>query len=176
MHSKQNKGNITVIEICVLGALGAIMYVTKVIMQFLPNIHLLGVIIIATTVVFRYKALYSIYTYVLLEGIFGGFNVWWIPYLYIWTVLWGVTMLLPKNLPVKWQIPVYCIVCALHGLLFGTLYAPVQALFFGLNFKGMIAWIVAGLPFDAIHGISNLICGLLICPLIAALKQTRIRN
>jgi len=91
--------------------------------------------------------------------------------LYVWTVLWGVVMLLPKNLPQK-SIPiVYAIVCSLHGFLYGTLYAPAQALMFGLDFKGMVTWIIAGLPYDAIHGVSNLICGfVLILPIISVLK------
>ena len=35
----------------------------------------------------------------------------------------------------------------------------------------MIAWIVAGLPWDFVHGVSNFFCGLLICPLIALLRK-----
>ena len=62
-------------------------------------------------------------------------------------------------------------VCAAHGFLFGTLYAPAQALLFGLDFRGMIAWIVAGLPWDFVHGVCNFFCGLLICPLIALLRK-----
>ena len=80
-------------------------------------------------------------------------------------------MLLPKNMPNKVKPIVYIIVCALHGFLFGVLYAPVQALVFGLDFKGMIAWIAAGFTFDIIHGISNLLCGTLICPLVSLLKR-----
>ena len=62
-------------------------------------------------------------------------------------------------------------VCAAHGFLFGTLYAPAQALLFGLDFRGMIAWILAGLPWDFVHGVSNFFCGLFICPLIALLRK-----
>ena len=61
-------------------------------------------------------------------------------------------------------------VCAAHGFLFGTLYAPAQAILFGLSFKGMIAWIIAGLPWDFMHGVSNFFCGILIMPVIAVLK------
>lgn len=150
--------------------LGAVMYASKVIMEFAPNIHLLGVFTVAFTVVYRKKALYPIYTYVILNGIFSGFAAWWIPYLYVWTVLWGAVMLLPKNMPKKIQPIVYMSVCALHGFLFGTLYAPAQAVLFGLNLKGMIAWIAAGLPYDLIHGVSNFFCGMLIVPIISALK------
>lgn len=146
------------------------MYVSKIIMEFAPNIHLLGVFTAAFTVVYRKKALYPIYTYVILNGIFSGFASWWIPYLYVWTVLWGAVMLLPKNMPKKIRPIVYMSVCALHGFLFGTLYAPAQAILFGLSLKGMIAWIAAGLPYDFIHGVSSFFCGILIVPVISALR------
>ncbi len=147
------------------------MYASKMLMEVLPNVHLLGVFTITLTIVYRKKALYPIYMYVMLNGLFAGFNTWWLPYLYIWTVLWGITMLLPQNMPSKIKPIVYMVVCALHGFLFGTLYAPAQALLFGLDFNGMIAWILAGLPWDFIHGISNFCCGVLIVPLSAAIRK-----
>ena len=149
------------------------MYASKLIMEFAPNVHLLGVFTIAFTVVYRKKALYPIYTYVLLKGMFSGFATWWIPYLYLWTVLWGVVMLLPRNMSNKMQTIVYMIVCAAHGFLFGTLYAPAQAILYGLDFKGMIAWIVAGLPWDFVHGVSNFFCGILIMPIISVLRMAQ---
>ena len=159
-------------EMAVFSMLGALMFASKQLMALAPNIHLLGVFTVAFTVVYRAKALYPIYIYVLLEGVFGGFSTWWIPYLYIWTVLWGVTMLLPKKMPKPVAVVVYAAVNALHGFGFGVLYAPAQALLFGLNFKGMLAWIAAGFPFDVIHGCSNFGCGLLlIMPVILILKR-----
>lgn len=161
---------LTTREIALFGVLGAVMYVSKFIMEFAPNVHLIGVFIVAFTVVYRKKALYPIYIYVFLCGIFGGFAAWWIPYLYIWTILWGAVMLLPEKLPRRGQPVIYMMVCATHGFLFGTLYAPAQAILFGLNVKGMIAWIIAGLPWDCMHGISNFFCGILIMPMISALR------
>ena len=162
---------LTVRETAVFGMLGALMYASKVIMEFAPNIHLLGVFTIALTVVYRKKALYPIYTYVLLNGFFCGFATWWIPYLYLWTVLWGVTMLLPKKIPKLAKPVIYMVVNACHGFLFGTLYAPAQALLFGYSFKATVAWIIAGLPWDAIHGVSNFFCGMLIMPMIVLLRR-----
>lgn len=152
--------------------LGAMMYASKIIMEVLPNIHLLGVFTIAITVVYRKKALYPIYIYVFLNGLLSGFATWWIPYLYIWTVLWGVTMLLPKKIPEKIKPIVYMCLCGLHGFLFGILYS-LQLIIFGLDFGATISWIITGLPFDFIHGVSNFFCGILICPLIALLKQIK---
>jgi energy-coupling factor transport system substrate-specific component len=162
---------LTVRETAVFGMLGALMYASKIIMEVAPNVHLLGVFTIAITVVYRKKALYPIYTYVLLNGMFSGFATWWIPYLYLWTVLWAVTMLLPKNMPKAVKPIVYMLVNACHGFLFGTLYAPAQALLYGLSFDAMITWIIAGLPWDFAHGVSNFFCGMLIVPIITVLRR-----
>ncbi|MCI8968210.1 MAG: hypothetical protein HFH75_11595 [Lachnospiraceae bacterium] len=160
-------------ELVVFAMLGSVMYASKLIMEFAPNIHLIGVFTIAFTVVYRKKALYPLYIYVLMTGLLNGFATWWIPYLYLWTVLWGAVMLLPASMPGKFkklQPLVYMLVCAAHGFLYGTLYAPAQALLYGLSFQKMIAWIIAGLPFDCIHGISNFFCGILIVPIISTLR------
>ena len=162
-------GKLTIREMAVFAMLGALMYASKMIMEVAPNVHLLGVFTIAFTVVYRKKALYPIYTYVLLNGIFCGFATWWIPYLYLWTVLWGATMLLPKRIPEKLRPLVYMLLCAAHGFLFGTLYAPAQALLYGLSFQKMVAWIISGLPWDFVHGVSNFFCGILIVPIIKIL-------
>ena len=146
------------------------MFSSKILLEFAPNIHLLGVFTIAFTVVYRKKALYPIYIYVLLNGLLSGFSAWWIPYLYLWTVLWGIVMLLPQKMPKAVRPLVYMTVCAVHGFLFGTLYAPVQAVLTGLSLEGMIAWIIAGLPWDFLHGVSNFFCGILIMPIISVLR------
>ena len=145
--------------------LGTLMFVSKVIMEVLPNVHLLGALTMTYTLVFRAKALIPIYIYVMMNGLYAGFSVWWIPYLYIWTILWAITMLLPKSMP-KWLAAVVCpAICCIYGIAFGALYAPAQALMYGMSFKQMLAWIVAGLPFDIIHSIGNLVAGLLVLPL-----------
>lgn len=161
---------LTARETAVFGMLGAVMYASKAAMEALPNIHPLGMLITAITIVYREKALYPIYIYILLNGLFTGFPLWWVPYLYVWLVLWGMVMLLPRELPKMRQAMVYMLVCAAHGLLFGILYAPAQALLFGLNWRAMVSWIVAGLPFDLIHGVSNFCLGVLIMPTVSAIR------
>ena len=161
---------LTTRELTIFAMLGAVMYASKILMEFAPNIHLLGVFTIAFTVVYRKKALYPIYIYVFLNGLLSGFSAWWVPYLYLWTVLWGAVMLLPKKMPKAVRPLVYMAVCAAHGFLFGTLYAPVQAVMSGLSLEGTIAWILAGLPWDFLHGVSNFFCGILIVPVISVLQ------
>lgn len=161
---------LSVKETVVFAMLGTMMFISKQLTEALSNVHLLGVFTVAFTVVYRKKALYPILVFILVSGIFYGFATWWIPYIYLWPILWGMAMLIPQKLPNKVKPIVYMSVCALHGFLYGTLYAPAQAVLFGLNFKGMISWIIAGLPFDVIHGVSNFLCGALILPITKALK------
>ena len=151
--------------------LGTIMFCSKIIMEVLPNIHLLGMFTMTYTAVFRKKALLPIYIYVMLNGLYSGFDIWWIPYLYIWTILWGITMLFPKRMPKKVKCVVFPIICAIHGFAFGMLYSPAQALMFGMSFEQTVAWIIAGIPFDIIHGVGNFFAGLLIVPLSELLEK-----
>ena len=162
LSTQSKKRFLSVREMILFGIFGAVMYCSKLLTDALPNIHLIGMFIMVFTLVYRKKALVPIYVFVLLAGLFSGFAVWWLPYIYIWTVLWGAVMLLPRTLPRKAQYIVYPAVCALHGLAYGTLYAPVQALVYHMSIPSMLAWIAAGFPFDIIHAAGNLALGLLV--------------
>lgn len=155
----------------VFALFGTIMFCSKLIMELLPNIHLLGMLTMTYTVLFRKKALIPIYIYVLLNGLYAGFNLWWVPYLYTWTILWAITMLLPQKMPRLAKLIVYPAVCCLHGLAYGMLYAPAQALMFGMNAEQMLAWIIAGFPFDLLHGVGNLCTGMLVLPMSELIKK-----
>ena len=159
------------VDLLVFTMLGVIMLISKLLMEALPNFHLIGTLITAYTIVYRKDALKPIYIFVMLFGLVYSFGIWWIPYLYIWTILWAMVMLLPKNMKPKVAVPVYMIISGLHGLLYGTLYAPAQALLYGYDFKTMVAWIIAGLPFDAMHAVGNVVLGLLIVPIATALRK-----
>ncbi len=159
------------VDIIVFTMLGVIMFLSKLLMEPLPNFHLLGTLITSYTVVYRKDALKPIYIFVMISGLFYGFGLWWVPYLYTWTILWGMVMLLPKNMNPKVAVPVYMAVSGLHGLLYGVLYAPAQALLFGLNFESTIAWIIAGLSFDTMHCVGNVVLGILIIPITKALRK-----
>ncbi len=168
MNNKKYK---KLVDNIVFAMLGIIMFISKLLLEGIPNVHLLGTLITAYTIVYRKDALKPIYIFVFLFGLFYGFGIWWVPYLYIWTVLWAMVMLLPKNMKPQIAVPVYMIVSGLHGLLYGTLYAPAQAIFYGYDFKTMLAWIAAGFYFDITHAIGNVALGVLILPIVAALRK-----
>ncbi len=170
-HNKIRNYGEMIRKIIVFAMLGTMMFVSDILMEFLPNVHIVGVLTVTYTLVYRKLALVPIYVYVFLNGLYGGFGLWWIPYCYLWTILWAMTMILPKKMSSKIAVPIYMLVCSLHGLLFGTLYAPFQALAFGLSFDAMIAWIISGLPWDLVHAVGNLVAGVLIFPLSTVLAR-----
>jgi len=160
-----------IFEMVLFAMFAALMFTSKIIMEAFPNIHLLGMLTMLMTVVFRGKALIPLYLYVIIQGIYAGFAPWWVPYTYVWTVLWGMTMLLPKNMPKKAAMIFYPIVCSLHGFAFGIIFAPGQALMYGFNFEQTLIWIAQGFGFDIIHGISNIFTGMLVLPLSELIKK-----
>ena len=153
-------------EIVILGLMTAILLVAQVGMSFLPNIELVSLLIIVYTLVFRKRVLFIIYTFVLLEGLIYGFGTWWISYLYVWTVLAGITWLLrDMESPLGWAI-----VNAAFGLLFGALTAIVNLFISGIG--GMISYWVAGIPFDLLHCAGNFATALVLFkPLTLLLRR-----
>ena len=159
-------------QIVLFASFGTLMYISDILMEILPNIHLIGMFTVTFTVVYRFKALIPIYVYVFLTLLFSGLSPWTLPYLYVWTVLWAVVMLLPRNMKPLVATFVYIAVCGLHGLLFGFLYAPAHILLFaGGDWQQFFTWVIMGLPYDAIHCMGNILAGTLIFPLVTVLKK-----
>ncbi len=160
-----------IVDLVIFSMLGALLFVADIAFDFLPNIHPLAMLIVVYTLVYRARALIPIYIYVVILGVFNGFSLWWIPYIYIWIFIWLFAMLIPKGASFKLKGILSTVACGLHGILFGILYAPSQALLFGLDFQGMIAWIIAGLPWDVVHMCGNVACSLLVIPLYKLLLR-----
>jgi energy-coupling factor transport system substrate-specific component len=165
-------------HLVIFAMLGTLLYLSKWVLEGVPNVEMISTLTMVYTLVYRRQALIPIFLFILLEGIYpAAFGLWWYPYLYLWPLLWGITMLLPKRMPVKVQVPVYCLVCGLFGLAYGALYAPYQSLvFLGGDLKKTLAWIAAGFfPWDLIHAAGNLALGVLIVPLTTLLRRLEAR-
>lgn len=155
-------------EIVLLGMLGAIAYVGQVALSFLPNIEVVSILFIVYTKVFGKKALFPIYVFVLLEGIFWGFGSWWIMYLYVWAVLWGITMLFHRNE----SVVLWAVTNGAFGLVFGALCSITQGVMFGIG--SGFAYFISGIPFDIVHCIGNFFTALFLYkPLTILLSKVR---
>ena len=138
------------------GLFAAVLFALQVSMLHLPNIELVSLMVILYTLVLGKRVLNILITFTILEGVFHGFGIWWVSYLYIWPILAGLTALLRQFDAPDWG---YGILSCLFGLSLGFLCSlPYIAGGPG----AMFAWWIAGIPFDLVHGISNLIIGLVL--------------
>lgn len=165
------KQHLSVREIAVFAMLGALMFGSKKLMEFAPNIHPLTMLTIVYTLVYRKKAIFPLLVYLVLDTVVAGGITWIVPYYYIFSLVWLCTLAVPKNLS-DLPLQLICtVICTFFGLTFGTLYAPWQALMYGLNFEKTLAWIVTGLPWDAVHAVGNFAASFLILPLAKLLQR-----
>lgn len=143
-------------DIVICGLFAAILFVVQVALAFLPNIELVSLLVLIYTLVLGRKTLVIICTFAILEGIFYGFGIWWVMYLYVWTILYAVVRMMRKNK----NIILWAAVNGIFGLLFGALCALPYAAAGGIG--AGIAWWVSGIPFDILHGIGNFVVVILL--------------
>ena len=140
--------------------MGALIFAAKFALASLPNININAVLIILTTIFFGWKALYSVYIFVVLEALIYGFSIWVINYLYVWTVLAVVAIVFRSSRSRFF----WAAVSGLFGLGFGAL-CSIPYYITGGWAAGFAYW-VAGIPFDLLHCASNAVLAfILLMPL-----------
>ena len=93
-------------RLVIMAALSAILLIGQLGMAFLPNIEVVSTLIILYTLSYKKLVFPILYTFVLLEGVVFGFGIWWVSYLYIWSILALIVLALRKMdsaLPGLWS-------------------------------------------------------------------------
>ncbi|MBB6715853.1 hypothetical protein [Clostridium gasigenes] len=137
--------------IILMGVLGAILVVSQIALNFIPNVELVSLLLIIFTLIYEKKALYIVFVFVISMGLMYGFGLWWIGYLIIWPALVMITYTF-KNKFNKNFLGL-AIFSAGFGLIFGALYAIPYIFTSGMNVA--IAYWIRGIPFDLIHMVGN---------------------
>lgn len=149
--------------------LSAALYVSKVALEFLPNVELVSFLTIIYTLVFGAEAFLIVTVFNMFELIQWGFGVWWVSYLYVWPLLCLITLLLRKLIGEEFML--WAIVSGLFGLIFGALFAVA---YLPVDSGYALAYWISGLPFDVWHGVCNFIIMLLIGrPVYRALRKIK---
>ena len=139
-HNKLSLG-----ETVLFGMLGALMFALQVVMAPLPNIEPVSLLVMLFAVIFGWKSLYCVYTFVAMEILFHGIGLWNINYLYISTILAVAAVLLRKMEPVLG----WALLSGVFGLAFGALCGIVDVFIGGFGYAAA-KW-VSGIPFDLLH-------------------------
>ncbi len=153
-------------EIVIFGILTAIVLVGQVAMAFLPNVEIVTLLFLVYTLVLGKKVFYIIYVFALLEGIIYGFGMWWVNYMYVWSVQAIVTLLFRRQTSVMF----WSILSGFYGITFGALCSIPY--FFAGGPSAAFAYWVSGIPYDLTHCIGNVVvCLVLYKPLRYVLEQ-----
>ena len=152
-----------------IALLSAILYVSKVALEFLPNVELVSLLTVLYTLVFGKEAFLIVTVFNLFELIQWGFGTWWVSYLYVWPLLVLITLLLKKI--IKEEFLIWSVVSGLFGLIFGSLFAVV---YLPVDPAYALAYWISGLPWDVWHGVCNFVLMLVIGkPLYLLLKKIK---
>lgn len=163
---QKDTSRLTITQIATMGVLGAILLVGQLAMSPLPNIEPVTTLIIIYTLTYKKKAFFSIYVFVLLEGLIFGFGIWWVSYLYIWSLLALLVLALHKlDSALLWAV-----VSGAFGLLFGALCAIPYLISGGAG--AAFAYWTAGIPYDVLHCGGNFVLTLVLYnPLLRLLRK-----
>ena len=152
-----------------IALLSAILYVSKVALEFLPNVELVSLLTVLYTLVFGKEAFLIVTVFNLFELIQWGFGTWWVSYLYVWPLLVLITLLLKRV--IKEEFLIWSVVSGLCGLIFGSLFAIV---YLPVDPAYALAYWISGLPWDVWHGVCNFVLMLVIGkPLYLRLKKIK---
>ncbi|WP_283607972.1 hypothetical protein [Faecalispora anaeroviscerum] len=164
------EGRVTIRELTELAVCTAVIFVLQVTLAILPNIETTTLLIMLYTRWFRRKTLWIIYVFAVLEGVYYGFQIWWVMYLYVWTILWLAVLLLERK---PRSVYFWAAVGSIYGLMFGFLCSFPYLVVGGVY--AAVSWWIAGIPFDLIHGFGNFILILVLYKPLNDMYQ-RIRN
>jgi energy-coupling factor transport system substrate-specific component len=160
------KAKLTIQEIALLGFMTATLSLGKRVLAFIPNVEIVSFLIIIYTLLFGFKVLWAVFAFVLLEIFSYGLGIWTVMYLYIWPLLFFLTLLFRKiRNPIFWSL-----LSGVFGISFGF-FCALPYLFIGGPYM-MYAWWLSGLPWDVTHGVANFfICLTLFIPITSLLKK-----
>ena len=160
-------------DVATAGMIIAMIEACKLAMQGLPNIEMTSFLLILFTLHFGRLTLLVVPGFILIEGLIYGLNLWWVMYLYAWPLLVLITHLFRKNDSAFF----WAIVSGAFGLLFGLL-CSFPYFFIGAvggsvasGVRQMLAWWIAGIPYDLLHGAGNFVLMLALYRPISALLR-----
>ena len=159
MKDQGKSAKISIKDIALIGVMTAVITVCKEILSFLPNIELVSFWIILFTLFFRWRVLFVVPVFVLIEGCLYGMGPWWIMYLYTWPLLALISYINRRQESVWFWSILSGLIRLFYGILCAIPYGVTGAVGNGIR-GGLYAgftWWVAGIRYDIIHCIGNFV-------------------
>ena len=154
-------------DITIVGILSAILLISKIIFDFIPNVEVVSLLLMLFGITYGKKSLYISTVFCLCNGLMYGFGSWLLVYFIVYNGLVLVSHLL-RN-PLKESLVARVIFMSLFGLTFGVWFAIEWGLMYGFN--AGIVYYLNGVSFDLIHMVGNAVVTLLLStPILKILR------
>lgn len=135
----------------------SILVVIKEALSFIPNVELVTLLFMVYALNMRiFDLLLISFVFSLIENILYGFNIYSLCYFVVWGIIVCVSYLFRYKLTDEYKV-------ATLSLTFGLLFdIPFSIPYFLLGINVGISYLLSGLLFTLVHGISNFIVALLL--------------
>ncbi len=165
------KARLTALQVTELAMMLAMIEAVKRALDFIPNVELVTFLFLIFTILRGKRVILVSFAFTAMETLVFGTGLWVIMYLYVWPLEILLVMALhhrfPRDEDGYWW---YCILAALFGLFFGA-FCTIPYWIIG-GPKVAVAWWIAGIPTDIVHGVSNfLLCLVLFRPVMKAARR-----
>jgi energy-coupling factor transport system substrate-specific component len=169
------KGKITVRDIVLIGIWAALTFAAKLVLAPLANVELVSLLLAVFTVVMGLErgicAALVFTTLTVFESAYYGAGDWIVLYYINWPLLTILTKVFLKKESNETRA---ALLLGLFGLLFDIPSTGIKLVLFGPAYA--IAYLISGIPFDAIHGAANFTSALFLYrPLVRQLEKARRR-
>ena len=166
-----HKARLTALQVTELAMMLAMIEAVKRALDFIPNVELVTFLFLIFTILRGKRVILVSFAFTAMETLVFGTGLWVIMYLYVWPLEILLVMALhhrfPRDEDGYWW---YCILAALFGLFFGA-FCTIPYWIIG-GPKVAVAWWIAGIPTDIVHGVSNfLLCLVLFRPVMKAARR-----
>lgn len=155
-------------DIVLIGLLTAILYIGKLVFDFLPNVEVITTLLIIYSICFGKRATWVAFIFCMITGVMYGFGSWLLVYFVVYP---GLTLLSRKfKKALLDSIFLRCLLSAAFGLSFGLWFALEWAAMYGIS--AGIAYYLNGVYFDLLHMIGNFVVMAVISdPLIRVFRR-----
>ena len=165
------KARLTALQVTELAMMLAMIEAVKRALDFIPNVELVTFLFLIFTILRGKRVILVSFAFTAMETLVFGTGLWVIMYLYVWPLEILLVMALhhrfPRDEDGYWW---YCILAALFGLFFGA-FCTIPYWIIG-GPKVAVAWWIAGISTDIVHGVSNfLLCLVLFRPVMKAARR-----
>lgn len=167
------KGKTTIRDITLVAVWAALTFAAKLVLAPIANVELVSLLLTVFTVVMGLErgisAALVFTTLTVFESAYYGAGDWIVLYYINWPLL---TLLSRAFLNKESSETRAAILLGLFGLLFDIPSTGIKLVLFGPGYA--VAYLISGIPFDAIHGAANFISALFLYrPLVRHLEKTR---